>query len=92
MYLPQGPQLTPGVSRTAWEVTGYGFIYVGVGCNSGECVWRVPPSSFPVTLAGILRAYSIKEPIPFTLPQSPASFRSGDAGLSLAICEVSYLV
>ena len=62
------------------------------GVVLGSVVWRFPPSSFPVTLSGILRAFSIKESTPFTLPQLPASFRSGDAGLRLASCEVSYLV
>ena len=90
--ITQGPQLTPGVSRAAWEVTGYGFIYVGVRCSSGECCIASPPSSFLITLSEVLQACSIKEPILFMLSFPSATCRLVGAVLDLASCEVSYKV
>ena len=49
MKIPQWPQLTAGVSRTAWEVTGYGFIYVAV-VYIWDCWMANSPSSFQIFL------------------------------------------
>ena len=90
--ITQGPQLTPGVSRAAWEVTGYGFIYVGVRCSSGECCMAGSLVTFLITRPEILQACSIKESKLFMFSFPSASFRLGDKVLDLASCEVSYKV
>ena len=90
--ITQGPQLTPGVSRTAWGVTGYGFIYVGVRCSFGERCKASSPATFLISQPRVVQARSIKEArlLMFSFP--PAGSHLGGNGISLAGCEVSYKV